>query len=410
MLTHDAFLRDLRSDLNHLYDPNHLRRSALAALFGVADRFDTSSRLQSILLDGIQALKPKTGPRTLTASWIAYEVLHFRYVEQLSQDEVAAQLGVSDRQLRREQDNAIKTLAYQLWQRFALGDQPAGDGAAQVASADADVSGRAVSDLGWLKTALPDAAADLGDTLQAVARLAAPLANRHEVTLHVNACSVCPTLAVHPMALRQMLLSSLTAAIQRSHGGRVDVMVEMLLPGVQIRVVGAAGAPVAASPPQVAGMDVAQDLVSLCNGSLSVTVQGTTTTIVLALPEPAQAPILVVDDNRDAVQLMQRFAAATHYNVIGADSLDQALAIANRVHPQVIVLDVMMPQVDGWEALGRLQQHPTTAGTPIVIATILDQQELALALGASGYLRKPITRQSFLAALDQAAAAGRESP
>ncbi len=61
----------------------------------------------------------------------------------------------------------------------------------------------------------------------------------------------------------------------------------------------------------------------------------------------------------------------------------------------------MMPDMDGWEALGRLRQHPLTQHVPVIICTILYEQELALSLGASGYLRKPFTREAFLAALDQ---------
>ncbi|NIV31704.1 MAG: response regulator, partial [Anaerolineae bacterium] len=69
--------------------------------------------------------------------------------------------------------------------------------------------------------------------------------------------------------------------------------------------------------------------------------------------------------------------------------------------PQVILLDVMMPQIDGWEILGRLRQHPLTSHIPTVVCTILAQEELALSLGASAFVRKPVTRQVFLAALDR---------
>ena len=62
----------------------------------------------------------------------------------------------------------------------------------------------------------------------------------------------------------------------------------------------------------------------------------------------------------------------------------------------------MMPQMDGWEVLARLLQSPLTSHIPIIICTILGQEELALSLGAHVYLRKPITRQDFLAALDRA--------
>jgi len=69
--------------------------------------------------------------------------------------------------------------------------------------------------------------------------------------------------------------------------------------------------------------------------------------------------------------------------------------------PQIIVLDVMMPQTDGWRVLSRLRQHPLTSNIPVIVCTILAQEALALSLGANAFLRKPVTRQAFLAALDR---------
>ena len=63
----------------------------------------------------------------------------------------------------------------------------------------------------------------------------------------------------------------------------------------------------------------------------------------------------------------------------------------------------MMPQVDGWEVLGQLQQTAATQQTPVVVCTILADAELALSLGAAAFVRKPVTREAFLAALDRAA-------
>lgn len=83
--------------------------------------------------------------------------------------------------------------------------------------------------------------------------------------------------------------------------------------------------------------------------------------------------------------------------------------MAQESPPRIIVLDVMMPEIDGWEVLGRLRQHPLTSHIPIIICTILAEEELALSLGASGFLRKPVSREAFLGALDLAGPEGPES-
>jgi len=56
----------------------------------------------------------------------------------------------------------------------------------------------------------------------------------------------------------------------------------------------------------------------------------------------------------------------------------------------------MMPDVDGWEIMGRLRAHPDTAEAPVVVCTLLAQQELAFSLGADGYLQKPFDRAALL--------------
>jgi len=121
---------------------------------------------------------------------------------------------------------------------------------------------------------------------------------------------------------------------------------------------------------------------------------------MLILPALEQLPVLVIDDNADTLQLLRRYTADTRYRLITTQNPEQTLRLVEKFSPQIIVLDVMMPQVDGWKVLGRLRQHPLTAHLPVIVCTILAQEEMALALGASGFVRKPVTRQAFLTALD----------
>jgi len=90
-------------------------------------------------------------------------------------------------------------------------------------------------------------------------------------------------------------------------------------------------------------------------------------------------------------------------NILGDVELVDAcaIALAEKLAPRTILLDVMMPEVDGWELLGRLSSHPVTADIPVVVCTILAQRDLALLMGASAFLRKPFTRGELLAVLDE---------
>jgi len=148
---------------------------------------------------------------------------------------------------------------------------------------------------------------------------------------------------------------------------------------------------------------MAQQLADLCGCKLSLTADARAFDAVLSLPALEQFPVLVIDDNADTLELLKRYVSGTRYHLITTSDPQQALSLAERCAPKIIVLDVMMPQADGWEMLERLRGHPLTSDIPIIVCTILDQKRFALFLGASGFAHKPITRQAFLAALDQQA-------
>jgi CheY-like chemotaxis protein len=127
--------------------------------------------------------------------------------------------------------------------------------------------------------------------------------------------------------------------------------------------------------------------------------------IEISFPNLSATPVLVIDDNEDALRLMERYAAGTRYVLSTTHNSQEAVRMAQRMLPRVIVLDVMMPGLDGFEMLGRLRQHPSIESVPIIVCTVLDQEPLARSLGASAFLRKPITRQGFLGAIDRQVAA-----
>ncbi len=116
----DAFLGYLRTALTHLYDPGVLRSSPLAALFGLEGRGDRATALQRLLTDAIEACRPLGATQAGAGAWRAYQVLRRRYIEQLPQSAVAADLGLSVRQLQREEKLARELLADQLWARYDL--------------------------------------------------------------------------------------------------------------------------------------------------------------------------------------------------------------------------------------------------------------------------------------------------
>ncbi len=422
MSANDRLPSLLRSALKHLYDPTILADSPLVPLLALAGSLDPASDLRQTLTRAIRALQPEADVPADAQVWRLYEILLYRYVERSSQLEVADQLGVSIRHLGRLESQAIQVLADRLRQQMgesaleeaapSVGDTARGG--AQEALASGQTS--PISDeLPWLAEAGPRTTADLGPVLSSVMELVQPMARQHGVTLDLSLCPDLTPLAVHPVALRQILLSLLGAAIRQMPGGKADlqralVTVRVLQWDVEVQVQAPRKGPAVQSDGGIAdSLEMARRLADACGGSMAVRADAGGFVATVTLPAIEQTPVLVIDDNANTLRLLQRYASNTRYRVIPAASLQEGMAMAQESPPRIIVLDVMMPEIDGWEVLGRLRQHPLTSHIPIIICTILAEEELALSLGASGFLRKPVSREAFLGALDLAGPEGPES-
>ena len=403
-MTREEFIKHLREALNHLQDPNFLRQSPLAAILDVADRFDTFSSLQRILTEAVESLEPSADEPSQSRVWRIYESLFYRYMQQLSQQEVGEQLGLGPRQVRRDQHAALEALSDLLWKQFDLGAKLDEDTDAKVISVPAGISSATVNEeLAWLRDAPPSSPIDLSQMLSLLVDLTGALAERHQVRLQIRTPDDLPHLAVHEVALNQALLNVLGVAFHRAKGGQVTVSARFLRWEVEIRVQGAGSllASPEASGRDTSSLDLARQLVQLSGGRLNVPDTPGTFCVTIALPALEQLPVLAIDDNADTLRLLQRYTANTRYRLIGTRDPEEALSLAQRLGPKIIVLDVMMPQVDGWKVLRRLQQHPRTSHIPVVVCTIVGQEELAFSLGANAFIQKPITQQDLLTVLDQ---------
>jgi CheY-like chemotaxis protein len=110
--------------------------------------------------------------------------------------------------------------------------------------------------------------------------------------------------------------------------------------------------------------------------------------------------ILVVDDTLDARELYAEYLRIAGLRAeVAEDGLD-ALSKASTLQPSVIVMDLAMPRMDGWEATRRLKADPVTRDIPVIALTghaIERSRERAIEAGADGYLTKPCYPDSLLA-------------
>jgi PAS domain S-box-containing protein len=120
-------------------------------------------------------------------------------------------------------------------------------------------------------------------------------------------------------------------------------------------------------------------------------------TLVVPAPEPlpgARTALVVEDDDKSA-DLIRVQLEAEGFTVIHAPTAEGALAIAGQQPLSLITLDIMLPDMDGWEFLSRIKQIPALSRIPVVIISIVADPNKGFALGAAAVMQKPISRQEL---------------
>lgn len=114
------------------------------------------------------------------------------------------------------------------------------------------------------------------------------------------------------------------------------------------------------------------------------------------------ALVLVIENDPKAAHLLRLYVTEAGYRAVIAKDGAEGVERAQQLHPAAILLDVLLPKVDGWSVLTQLKANPETHAIPILIVSIVDEKPKGLALGAMGYLIKPIQKEALLAKLQAA--------
>lgn len=111
--------------------------------------------------------------------------------------------------------------------------------------------------------------------------------------------------------------------------------------------------------------------------------------------------ILVLDDDTDDIQLARDYLNSERFHVLGMTNPERALELAAQLLPAAVIVDVLMPQRSGWDVLRDLKASPETGHIPVIVWSVADSQGMDAALGADGYLIKPVKRDVLLRAVSK---------
>jgi len=391
----DAFVDEVRAALDHLYDYAFLHNHPLTWRLsgdGSADGVTRAQRMRTLLLDSIERLRPEQ--RLPGDEMRAYAILTFRCIDGMSMDEIAGKLGLSRRQAYREYAKGVEAIAYLVWDALP----PAKAIEPPVGLVDPTRLSAAAEEVERLTSRLLLEPLDLGVAIRAVADLLAPRVQTTGVALHLQCSELeVPAVMADRALLRQALVNLLSYALdQAPSGGHVEVACSLQASDVALRLSTRCCDPQGPPRREGVGLAIAHRLIEAMGGSASVRLAEGEWCCLLLLPIAQRDTVLVIDDNADLTSLFQRYAAGHSLNVVGATSGVQALELAKEIRPQLIILDLMLSNMDGWEILQRLRHAEETQTTPIVICSVLNEPDLAYSMGASDYVTKPINQATLV--------------
>ncbi len=394
----DELRHQLREALAHLHDPDYQPPELLRQVVGHPQAQDKAA-FQAAILQKIADLAPHADAPATSRAQRDYEVLRHRFVLGLTQEEAAEHLHMSVRTLGRAQRQATHALARMLWEQRQRADAGTAFSEHEGSSSQSsdDWRSQVRENLAALRASAPELVSNVYDVIASALERVSTVVLQSE---RPRAAGVPRDLVakVHPSVLRQVLIMAMTQLLATGLGG-VELSAHAEEDRVVIRITGPAS-----DLPEDPEVALLREILACDGGDLEIRAEGGRLEARIAIPAAGKVTVLVVDDNIDALHYYRRCVEQTRFHLIHARSGDAALEQMRSRTPDVIVLDIVLPDMDGWDFMQKLRRNPVTRSIPVIICSIVKEERLASALGAIQCLPKPVRDAEFLHALEQAIA------
>ena len=261
----------------------------------------------------------------------------------------------------------------------------------------------------------------------------------HGVELRVEVAEDIGAVDSDELRLKQVVLNLMTNAVKFTpDGGSVVVQAASVGSGIEITVTDTGIGVAEADRERIfesfqqggrgssreegtgLGLTLSRRIVELLGGRMWLESQvGVGSTFGFTLPAPAGATasrprdadlaqavgeVVVIEDDRRSLELINAYLAGTALNVTTATNGRSGLDAVRRLLPAAVLLDIRLPDIDGWSVLRTLKDDDKTRSIPVIVVSMVDERARGLALGAADYLVKPVGHDSLLGALIKAGA------
>jgi CheY-like chemotaxis protein len=392
------FVEQIRQALQNLHDFAVLQKLPITSMLNAPNgTLDQGVRkLRSEILDAIEQLNPAGNMPSRAKERRPYALLYGHYVQGMTTAELAEELAISIRQLRREHARAVEAVLDLLWERLVGQlDSKAGEQGISLETALDDATEAETEQL--ISQAHVDDIA-LIDLVNGIFTTLAPVAASRRITLQNRLSENLPLVRANRVVLRQGIMGVISSALQHLSTGKISVE---SADTADFRLWIVARGDFQAAESTKVGLDVSRKLIASLGGQVEIEEGREQWKAEITLPIAEKLPILIMDDNAGLIELYRRYLAGRGYQVLEAHSAEEAIAIAQKYSLKLVILDVMMPEQDGWEVLQRLRSAGPTKTVPVLICSVLDETEIASTLGASDYLHKPVTQDALLVKVER---------
>jgi len=279
-------------------------------------------------------------------------------------------------------------------------------------------------------------------TLENIIESITPIANEKHIETHQDIPADLPPLESDEIRVSQILQNLIGNAVKYTNAGSVTVSVQSDREKIAVRIMDTGIGISENDIPYIfdefrqvdgsssrrhegtgLGLAIARKAARMLGGDITVTSapeRGSTFTLTLPIAwqgaapvyepivsrkpsgvKPARKTILVVDDEPEMAAMISRYLLQEGYNTVTATSGSEALKLAARELPFAVTLDIIMPDMDGWEVLQGLKKNPETKDIPVIIVSISEEKETGFALGAVGYVTKPVSRKQLVSEIQK---------
>ncbi|NLE46380.1 MAG: response regulator, partial [Chloroflexi bacterium] len=372
----ERFLELTKDALERFYDLSYLEKHPFARKVKQKDEGHDAARGQLLQKDLSRAISmlDSSEIRSLSSSPLRrHHVLRLRYVERLTIQSISYELDTSERQVYRDLRQGEEDVATILQSWYV-------EETAEPSTDDPDKRELVTLEIEQLKTEFQTI--DIKSLVYSARASIEQLLSIRNVSVDIQAPPEPVLVSTDPVVAKHVLINLLSSAAQRSDANTLRLHLRSTDDRTSLSL---------QFTDETDGHDpllndiTTEILYRLKWEILQNCVQNSTHILELSFGKNIPM-VLVVDDFEGLSQLLKRYLAGYRCYVVAAADGASGLGMARELQPDAVILDVMMPDMDGWEVLQRLRNHPDTQHIAVIICSVFNDPGLAHALGASSFL------------------------